>query len=159
MSQRRLAREYPSHLDGILLISPLRKLRNSAKNETQRRAAQNGCSLAGSPSSTRDGGELRGARKLRNLRKLNCAICAIPPETKNNSEDAKPSQAKERKKGCDIGRRFTDGDPMRALTSAKVWAEVWASTHQERRARDWRGLEGYMWRRDSPPQSVLSHSE
>ena len=50
--------------------------------------------------------------------------------------------------GRDIGRRFTDGDPMRALTSAKVWAEVWASTHQERQARDWRGLEGYMWRRD-----------
>ena len=43
---------------------------------------------------------------------------------------------------------------MRALTSAKVWAEVWASTHQERQARDWRGLEGYMWRRDSERNNI-----
>ena len=62
----------PSHLDGVLLISILRKLRNSSKNESQRRAAQNGCSLAGSLSSTRDCGGLGrvgNCAKLRNLRK------------------------------------------------------------------------------------------
>ena len=100
----------PSLLAGILLISPLRKLRNSTRNEKQLRGRQ-----------------------------------------------AKSGQGANTN-GRDIGRRFTDGDPMRALTSAKVWAEVWASTCQERQARDWRGLEGYIWRRDSPPQSVLSHS-
>ena len=102
----------PSLLAGILLISPLRKLRNSSKNESQRRAAQNGCSLAGSLSSTRDGGELRGARKLRNLRKLNCANCAIPPETKNNSEDAKLSQAKGR---IQTGVTLADASRMATL--------------------------------------------
>lgn len=109
----------PSLLAGILLISPLRKLRNSSKNESQRRAAQNGCSLAGSLSSTRDGGELRGARKLRNLRN------STRNEKQLRGRQAKSGQGANTN-GRDIGRRFTDGDPMRALTSAKVWAEVWA---------------------------------
>jgi len=69
----------PSLLAGILLISPLRKLRNSSKNESQRRAAQNGCSLAGSPSSTRDCGGLSWSG--------NCAHCAIQPKTKSNGHD------------------------------------------------------------------------
>ena len=43
---------------------------------------------------------------------------------------------------------------MRALTSAKVWAEVWASTCQERQARDWRGFEGCIWRRDSERNNI-----
>ena len=89
MSQIRLAREYPSHLDGVLLISILRKLRNSSKNEYQLRAAQNGCSLAGSPSSTSDCG---GLSWLGNCAKCairtaqNCAICARR-ETQRTGEE------------------------------------------------------------------------
>lgn len=55
---------------------------------------------------------MRGARKLRNLRKLNCAICAIPPETKNNSEDAKLSQAKGR---IQTGVTLADASRMATL--------------------------------------------
>ena len=79
----------PSLLAGILLISPLRKLRNSSKNEYQLRAAQNGCSLAGSPSSTSDCG---GLSWLGNCAKCairtaqNCAICARR-ETQRTGEE------------------------------------------------------------------------
>ena len=51
-------------------------------------------------------------RELRKVRKLNCAICAIPPETKNNSEDAKLSQAKGR---IQTGVTLADASRMATL--------------------------------------------
>lgn len=99
----------PSLLAGILLISPLRKLRNSSKNESQRRAAQNGCSLAGSLSSTRDCVGLG--------RVGNCAICAIHPKTKSNGHD-------------EGSRRWADGSEQLKLSATwqpecERWGYLW----------------------------------